>query len=119
MSYFTIIKTAWQYRAVIGYATILLLSIYGLWYIYDEGKEEQKRKDRDNAISDYIAGTGKSHTIGLDLETGLNEYKKKAQELNKEAINANYNDIARISSDSMHRAAKRIAAGESARQRIN
>lgn len=61
-----------------------------------------------------------SDTVGMNLETGMNDYRPAARNLDREVKNAtDRNTGNRFAADSVRRTTGRIAAGEAARQRAN
>jgi len=94
-----------------------------LAYAYHLGAEAVKTRWQAEKLQQAIDAQkieDKGHTIGLNLETGLNDYKPISRELDKEVNNATSLDSSRrFDDDIVRRTTARISAGESSRKRIN
>lgn len=67
------------------------------------------------SVKAHLADESKSHTVGMDLEYGLNKYRSLSLDIDKEVTHAAPTSP-RFDADSLRRTQARIAAGEAARQ---
>lgn len=99
-------------------AAAAIALVWGAWWLNDRLDRANDADAAEQAIIDRAAAEGRSHTIGMNLETGLNDYRAVAKKLDNEVSHATANDSGnRFTADSVQRAAARIAAGEAARRR--
>lgn len=72
-----------------------------------------------SAINTRIAAEQFGFKQGMNLETGLNDYKKQAREYDRKVQDATTATSPRFTADGVQRTTARIAAGEAARKRSN
>lgn len=110
---------AWlnAYISYIRWIVILL----GLAVVFWAGRhwgwlEEQNNKAEVQAANNalYRASAAKSHTIGMNLETGLNDYRKNTKDIH----HANNDSSGVFDVGSVRSHTDRIAAGTAARKRV-
>lgn len=105
------------YMLYVKIAAIALLIIAG-WYARGVYERAQAADKLQNAIDDHLAAEGKSHGIGLNLETGLNDYKSQTAEIDRKVNHATLHDTGnRFDAAGVQRTSDRIAAGIAARKR--
>lgn len=102
----------------IALAGVAAMAVVALAWQIQHWRHEAERADvYKRAVDQMLEQQEKSHSVGINLETGLNDYRPKAREIDKKVQNAPNRidfDVERV-----QRTAERIAAGNAARQRHN
>lgn len=104
------------YRVHIVAAGAVFLVLAG-WHAHKLVIDAESADRLRNAINTRIQAEQFRFKQGMNLETGLNDYRTKAKELDRSVKDAITTTSPRFDAGSMQRTANRIAAGEAARKR--
>lgn len=102
------------YMLYLRLVALFMLIVAG-WYARGIYERAQASKKLDSAIESHLSQEKLNQAIGLNLETGLNDYKNKTQELDRKVPDATI--ACRFDVDGVQRTAERIATGIAARKR--
>lgn len=107
---------AWRKPLLVGLAAVILA--WAIWWLNDRLDRAREADELERLLIDRTTEEERSHTIGMNLETGLNEYRPAANTLNRKVQDATAHDSGnRFDARSVQRTTDRIAAGEAARKR--
>ena len=101
-------------------AAVIVALLAAGWSARGVWEKSKKVDELTNAINEQSKQQDKSHSVGMNLETGLNDYRPVAKELDRKVNNATATDTGnRFDANSVQRTSDRIAAGRAARERAN
>lgn len=107
---------AWRKPLLIGLAAVILA--WTVWWFNDRLDRAREADELERLLIDRAAQEERSHTTGINLETGLNDYRPAARTIDRKVQDATSHDTGnRFDAGSVQRTADRIAAGEAARKR--
>lgn len=102
----------------IAYCFAALVVVALVWHARGVWENSRKVDALNASIAEHAAAEAKSYGIGIDLETGLNNYRAQTLQYDRKVEDATSHDsAARFDAGSVQRTAERIAAGEAARKR--
>lgn len=106
-----------HWRAV-ALGLLILTLTYAGWHARGIVEESRQAKTLQESISAHLAGEAASYSVGMNLETGLNDYQLHAIDIDRKVHDATAHDTGnRFDAAGVQRTAERIAAGEAARKR--
>lgn len=109
------IRQYWKLAAIIGYSALVG---WFAWHWRGVRCEAAEAERLAAALAAHTAAESESYRLGRHLEDSFSAYQPAARDIDKEVQDATTHDTGnRFTADGVRRAATRIAAGESARQR--
>lgn len=103
-----------HWRAILAALAALMLA-GAVWIFADWRHQARKNDELRAALEQAVRLQKKTQSVGQNLETGLNDYRPKAREIDSEVNNAPHPD--RFNAERLRWAKDRNAAGRAARQR--
>jgi hypothetical protein len=114
------ITLAWQFREWIALGLLAAGLAYGGWHARGVVEDARATRAAQDAMVARVDAEQNSWTAGMNLETGLSDYRPAAQQIDRKVQDATTHDAGnRFDNGSVQRTAARISAGEAARQRID